>query len=32
METFFHWFFGAVWLALATLFGLCGAFQVGWIG
>jgi len=32
METCVHWFFTFVWLALASLFGLCAAVQMGWLG
>lgn len=30
-ETGVHWFCTAVWLGLTVLFGLCGAWQAGWI-
>lgn len=31
METAIHWIFTFVWLALATVFGLCGCVQAGWL-
>lgn len=30
METFMHWCFTFIWMALATLFSLCGLWQAGW--
>lgn len=31
LETAIHYLFTALWLALAVVFGLCGAVQTGWI-
>ncbi len=30
-ETAMHWFFSAVWVFLAVVYGLCGALQAGWL-
>ena len=30
-ETFMHWWLSLVWLALTTVFALCGLYQAGWI-
>lgn len=31
LETAMHLLFSVVWVALTTLFGACGAWQVGWL-
>jgi len=31
LETFIHWWFTFVWLALTLLFAACGLYQAGWI-
>lgn len=31
LETFVHFWFTGVWLALVLVFGGCGAWQVGWL-
>jgi hypothetical protein len=31
LETFVHWCFALIWLALALVFGACFLFQCGWI-
>lgn len=31
LETFLHWWFAMVWLALALLFAVCFAVQLGWL-
>lgn len=32
LETFVHWCFVLIWLALAVVFGACFLLQCGWIG
>jgi hypothetical protein len=31
METWIHWWFTFVWIALTSLFALCGSVQIGWL-
>ncbi len=31
LETFMHFWFSGVWLALVLVFGACGALQAGWL-
>ncbi len=31
METFMHWWFTGVWIALVALFATCGSWQMGWL-
>ena len=32
METRIHWCFTFIWIALTSLFALCGSVQMGWLG
>ena len=31
METCLHWWFTLIWIALTSLFALCGSVQTGWL-